>query len=227
MTRSTRTPSRAGGRSRRRSTSPATRSWRSRSGEVVGYGDLGDQANDGTRLLARRPRRRAAARSTRSSSAAHSARRVPGGVVRVDGRRAATPSWPTLVAERGYRRIRSSYRMGIDLARRGHSHPSGRSAAAVRTSVEGVDEPLLYRIGEESFADHWGHTTDAVRGVAALAAQHGRGRPVAVVRGRGRRGACGRRDLPAARRTATRTAAGSRCSASCASTDGPGSAPRS
>ena len=45
------------------------------------------------------------------------------------------------------------------ISRGGEFSPVWPVAAAVRTSVEGVDEPLLYRIGEESFADHWGHTT--------------------------------------------------------------------
>jgi ribosomal protein S18 acetylase RimI-like enzyme len=127
-----------------------------RNDAVVGYGDLGDQANDGTvfwldvrggalREIHAELERRALARG------------VPGGVVRVMADEHDS-ELATLVTERGYRRIRSSYRMGVDL-RDGEFSAVWPVAAAVRTSIEGVDEPLLYRIGEESFADHWGHTT--------------------------------------------------------------------
>ena len=127
-----------------------------RNDAVVGYGDLGDQANDGTvfwldvrggalREIHAELERRALARG------------VPSGVVRVTADEHDS-ELATLVTERGYRRIRSSYRMGIDL-RDGEFSAVWPVAAAVRTSIEGVDEPLLYRIGEESFADHWGHTT--------------------------------------------------------------------
>ena len=127
-----------------------------RNDAVVGYGDLGDQANDGTVFWL--DVRGGALREIHAELERRAlARRVPGGVVRVmtdehDSELA------TLVSERGYRRIRSSYRMGIDL-RDGEFSPVWPDAAAVRTSIDGVDEPLLYRIGEESFADHWGHTT--------------------------------------------------------------------
>ena len=127
-----------------------------RSGAVVGYGDLGDQANDGTVFWL--DVRGGALREIHAELERRAlARRVPGGVVRVVADEHDS-ELAMLVADRGYRRIRSSYRMGIDL-RGGEFSPVWPVAAAVRTSIEGVDEPLLYRIGEESFADHWGHTT--------------------------------------------------------------------
>ena len=127
-----------------------------RDGAVVGYGDLGDQANDGT-VFWLDVRGGALPRDPRGARAPRLGAPRAGGVVRVmaDER---DSELATLVTERGYRRIRSSYRMGIDLGG-GEFSPVWPDAAAVRTSVEGVDEPLLYRIGEESFADHWGHTT--------------------------------------------------------------------
>ncbi len=125
-------------------------------GEIVGYGDLGDQANDGAVFwLDVRGGAIEAIHAELERRALE--RRAADGVVRAvaaeqDAELAA------LLEARGYRRIRSSYRMGIDLRDRAFA-PVWPAGAVVRASVEGVDEPLLYRIGEESFADHWGHTT--------------------------------------------------------------------
>jgi ribosomal protein S18 acetylase RimI-like enzyme len=126
-----------------------------RGGEIVGYGDIGDQANDGSVLWL--DVRGAAGRELHDELERRAlARRSADGVIRavVDENDADLAA---LLAERGYHTIRSSYRMGIDLP--GASivarWPSG---ATVRSAVEGVDEPLLHRLGEESFADHWGHT---------------------------------------------------------------------
>ena len=126
-----------------------------RDGEIVGYGDIGDQANDGS-VLWLDVRGEASAEVLAELERRALERRSPGGLVRAmadeqDGALAA------LLAERGYRRIRSSYRMGIDLTGKtfARAWPSG---AVVRSAEEGVDEPLLYRLNEESFADHWGHT---------------------------------------------------------------------
>ena len=127
-----------------------------RDGAVVGYGDLGDQASDGT-VFWLDVRGGALPEVHAELERRALERRAPDGVVRVVADEHDS-ELATLVAERGYRQIRSSYRMGIDLRDRTFS-PVWPAGAAVRTSVEGVDEPLLYRIGEESFADHWGHTT--------------------------------------------------------------------
>ena len=100
-----------------------------REGRVVGYGDVGDQANDGSVLwldvrgdamdevlaeLERRARER----------------RAPSGVVRAvaDERDAG---YKALLERRGYRPIRASYRMTIDLesARSRRRRPAGRRCA--------------------------------------------------------------------------------------------------
>ena len=127
-----------------------------RDGKVVGYGDIGDQANDGS-VLWLDVRGQANAEVHAELERRALARRSPNGVLRAmadeqDGDLAG------LLAARGYRVIRASYRMGIDLVGRTFV-PAWPPGAVVRSSVEGVDEPLLYRLGEESFADHWGHTT--------------------------------------------------------------------
>jgi len=126
-----------------------------RGGEIVGYGDLGDQANDGSVLWLDV---RGAAMPEIHAELERRAldRRAPGGAVRAMADE-SDPELAGLLAERGYRRIRASYRMGIDLRGRVLS-PDWPARATVRSAVEGVDEPLLHRIGEESFADHWGHT---------------------------------------------------------------------
>jgi ribosomal protein S18 acetylase RimI-like enzyme len=124
-------------------------------GQIVGYGDLGDQANDGSVLWldvrGGAPPELHAELERRALD-----RRAPDGVVRAMADESDS-ELAVILAERGYRRIRASYRMGIDLRGRVFS-PDRPAGAVVRTSVEGVDEPLLHRIGEESFADHWGHT---------------------------------------------------------------------
>ena len=126
-----------------------------RDGEIVGYGDLGDQANDGSVLWLDV---RGGAMPELHAELERRAldRRAPDGVVRAMADESDS-ELAVVLAERGYRRIRASYRMGIDLRGRAFS-PDWPPGAVVRTSVEGVDEPLLHRIGEESFADHWGHT---------------------------------------------------------------------
>jgi len=124
-------------------------------GRIVGYGDLGDQANDGSVLWLDV---RGGAMPELHAELERRAldRRAPDGVVRAIADESDS-ELAVILAERGYHRIRASYRMGIDLRGRAFS-PDWPPRAVVRTSVEGVDEPLLHRIGEESFADHWGHT---------------------------------------------------------------------
>jgi mycothiol synthase len=126
-----------------------------RDGTIVGYGDVGDQANDGS-VLWLDVRGEANDEVQAELERRALARRGPEGVLRAvvderdDGLRA-------LLEERGYHRIRSSYRMGIDLGGQTFS-PDWPPRAVLRTAVEGVDEPLLYELNEQSFADHWGHT---------------------------------------------------------------------
>ena len=126
-----------------------------RDGGIVGYGDLGDQANDGSVLwldIRGEECRELHAELERRALA----RRRPDGVVRAvaDER---DESLRVTLEERGYRHIRSSYRMGIDVADL-EVTPEWPPGAFVRPAAEDVDEPLLHRLNEESFADHWGHT---------------------------------------------------------------------
>jgi mycothiol synthase len=126
-----------------------------RDGVVVGYGDIGDQANDGSVLWL--DVRGEALREVHAELERRAlARRSPTGVVRAmaDERDHALAA---LLEEGGYHRIRSSYRMGTELVDRAFV-PVWPDGAVVRSAVEGVDEPLLYRLNEESFVDHWGHT---------------------------------------------------------------------
>ena len=125
-------------------------------GEIVGYGDLGDQANDGA-VLWLDVRGGAIEEIHAELERRALERRAADGVVRAVAAE-QDDELATLLEARRYRRIRSSYRMGIDLRDRTFA-PVWPEGAVVRESVEGVDEPLLYRIGEESVADHWGHTT--------------------------------------------------------------------
>ena len=127
-----------------------------REGRVVGYGDVADQANDGSVLwldvrgdamdevlaeLERRARER----------------RAPSGAVRAvaDERDAG---YKALLERRGYRPIRASYRMTIDLESATLA-PRWPAGAGARTATGGVDEPLLHDLAQRSFADHWGFTS--------------------------------------------------------------------
>jgi mycothiol synthase len=126
-----------------------------RAGEIVGYGDLGDQANDG-RVLWLDVRGEALAEIHEELEHRALERRSAEGVVRamVDE---GDQELREIVEARGYRWIRSSYRMGIDLTGQAFE-PTWPAGAVLRTAVEGVDEPLLYELNERSFEDHWGHT---------------------------------------------------------------------
>ena len=126
-----------------------------RGGSVVGYGDLGDQAKDGS-VLWLDVRGEASAEVHAELERRALERRSPDGVVRAT----ADESDGVLRAifeARGYELIRSSYRMGIEVDE-GTFSPLWPDGAVLRTAVEGVDEPLLHELNERSFADHWGHT---------------------------------------------------------------------
>ena len=110
----------------------------------------------------------------------------------------ATPSWPR--CSRSAATAGSARRTGWASTSRGRTFspdwPAGRRRPDVGRGCRRAAPPPDQRgVVRRPLGAH----ADAVRGVAALAAQHGRGRPVAVVRrgGRGRPGR--RRDLPAVR----------------------------
>ena len=126
-----------------------------RDGVAVGYGDVGDQANDGA-VLWLDVRGAARAEVLAELELRALGRRAPAGVVRAiaDERDAA---FRALLGERGYRPIRASYRMAIDLEG-AVLEPRWPAGARARTAVEGVDEPLLHDLAQRSFADHWGFT---------------------------------------------------------------------
>ena len=90
-----------------------------RDGEIVGYGDLGDQANDGS-VLWLDVRGDAMAEVHDGLERRALDRRAAGGAVRAVAAEQDS-ELATLLAERAYHRIRSSYRMGIDLHGRSFS----------------------------------------------------------------------------------------------------------
>jgi mycothiol synthase len=126
-----------------------------RDGLVVGYGDVGDQANDGMVLwLDIRGEARADVLAELEERAI--ARRASGGVIRAVAD-AEDDGLARLLEARGYERIRSSYRMSIELGNR-QFVPSWPDGTTVRTAAADVDEPLLHDLVQRSFADHWGFT---------------------------------------------------------------------
>jgi mycothiol synthase len=126
-----------------------------RDGVVVGYGDLGDQAHDGA-VLWLDVRGEASADVHAELERRALERRSPTGVIRAVADE-KDESYRRLLAARGYERIRSSYRMAVELDDRSFV-PVWPEGATVRTAEAGVDEPLLHEISESAFADHWGYT---------------------------------------------------------------------
>ena len=139
-------------------------------GEIVGYGDLGDQANDGSVLWLDV---RGGAMPELHAELERRAldRRAPDGVVRAMADESDS-ELAVVLAERGYRRIRASYRMGIDLRGRAFSPdwPARRRRPDVgRGRRRAASPPDRRGVVRRPLGAH----ADAVRGVAALAAQHG------------------------------------------------------
>lgn len=124
-----------------------------RAGAIVGYGDLGDQADLGTVfwLDVRGAAFEAIVRELEERAAAKAS---PGAVVRATVEDSDREGAATL--ERlGYASLRSSYTMAIDLEGRTFV-PSLPEGTELRTASEGQDEPLLHDLNERTFADHWG-----------------------------------------------------------------------
>jgi mycothiol synthase len=124
-------------------------------GRVVGYGDLGDQAHDGS-VLWLDVRGTALGEVLAELERRALERRAPTGVVRAVADE-GNAEYRSLLEGRGYRSIRASYRMTIDLGP-ATLEPSWPEGAGARAATEGVDEPLLYDLAQRSFADHWGFT---------------------------------------------------------------------
>lgn len=126
-----------------------------RDGAIVGYGDVGDQANDGS-VFWLDIRGEASSEIHAELERRALERRSAGGVLRAvtDERDERLRS---VLEQRGYRLVRSGYRMRIDFAGQVIA-PALPPGAALRTAVEAADEPLLHRLHEASFADTWGHT---------------------------------------------------------------------
>ncbi len=123
-------------------------------GEIVGYGDIGQQARDG-RVFFLDSRGGAADEVLAELERRAAARAAPAAVVRAfadstdDARRA-------VLEARGYAIIRASYRMGIDLVDRTFA-PAWPDGCAVRSARGSHDEELLHDLNDRSFADHWGY----------------------------------------------------------------------
>lgn len=67
-----------------------------------------------------------------------------------------------LVAERGYRAIRASYTMQIELDDALPPAPDPIDGIEIRAYRHDEDEQRTYEAQEESFEDHWGHTPQPI-----------------------------------------------------------------
>lgn len=124
-----------------------------RGDEVVGYGDLGDQGSGG-KVFWLDVRGPAAAEVLPELERRALERASAGGVLRAisdssDERLAA------VLTERGYTKIRASYRMVIELEGR-MFEPSLPADASIRVARASGEDELLHSLAERSFADHWG-----------------------------------------------------------------------
>jgi mycothiol synthase len=124
-----------------------------RDGDVVGYGDLGDQAHDGT-IIWLDVRGDALAEVHGELECRALERRAPEGAIRAPADD-NDDAYHEILAARGYEPIRSSYRMGIELTDR-EFVPVWPESATVRVADDEADTRLLHKLAERSFADHWG-----------------------------------------------------------------------
>jgi mycothiol synthase len=67
-----------------------------------------------------------------------------------------------LVAARGYRPLRASYTMEIELADEPPPSPAPIDGIEIRAYRPGEDEQRTYEAQEESFADHWDHNPQPI-----------------------------------------------------------------
>jgi mycothiol synthase len=126
-----------------------------RDGDVVGYGDIGDQAHDGA-VLWLDVRGEALAEVHAEVERRALERRTLQGSVRasVDEN---DDAYHRLLSASGYEPIRSSYRMVVDLEGL-ELVPVWPQGAAVRPADEETETPLLHELAERAFEDHWGYT---------------------------------------------------------------------
>ncbi len=124
-----------------------------RDGTIIGYGDLGDQANRGT-VFWLDVRGGELERLVTELEGRARAKAAPGAVVRATVEDADEEGAQTL-RRLGYTSLRSSYKMSIELDGRSFE-PDFPAGTVVRTAVEGEDEELLHELSERTFADHWG-----------------------------------------------------------------------
>jgi len=67
-----------------------------------------------------------------------------------------------LVTARGYRAIRASYTMEIELGEAPPAEPAPIDGIEIRTYRPGEDDQRTYEAQEESFEDHWGHNPQSI-----------------------------------------------------------------
>jgi mycothiol synthase len=133
-------------------------------GSLAGYADLGDQANEHTRLwidLRLHPERGddAVANTLLDAMEARAAdRALPGAVLRTAADERDEHS-RRLFEARGYRVVRHSFRMEIafDGPPAAPPLPDG---FALRTFRPGDDDEAVYEAHQDSFADHWEYVRD-------------------------------------------------------------------
>jgi ribosomal protein S18 acetylase RimI-like enzyme len=68
----------------------------------------------------------------------------------------------SFAAARGYRAVRASYTMEIELGDEAPPLAAPIDAIEIRAYREGVDEVRTYEAQEESFEDHWDHTAQSI-----------------------------------------------------------------
>lgn len=129
-------------------------------GEIVGYADLGDQADDGTRLwidLRVDPAHGGSAMEALVDAMEDRAREkaVPGAVVRAVADE-GDEDYRRLLDARGYRVLRSSYRMQADLQERPRD-PDLPAGVEIRLYRPGEEERAVHEVATEAFSDGWDH----------------------------------------------------------------------
>jgi mycothiol synthase len=126
-------------------------------GAVAGYADLGGGQEEGEALwidLRLRPGHDAAGQALVEAMEARAAERGwPGRPLRAIAD-AADPAMQALLRRNGYRPIRSSFVLEIDLSEAG-TEPAWPAGLRPRAFRPGVDDERVYEAHQAAFADHW------------------------------------------------------------------------
>lgn len=131
-------------------------------GDVLGYADLGDQAEDGTRLwvdlrVAPAAAENGVAEELLDAMEERARQKAAGGAVIRAVADADDDPYRRLLEERGYRIVRSSYFMGVRFSGRPPA-PDVPDGVTIRLYRAGEEERAVHAVVMDAFSDGWDFT---------------------------------------------------------------------